>query len=162
MGKQIAPENTRELLEPLYNHPILVFLVFTASETVFGIIPPEVFMMWALDYGSNFDYFWIVGLLSVLSYSAGVIGFGIGRWFNYTRVYRLLRRRYLGKYARKLKEYGMFLIIVAAVTPLPYSAVSMVIGSVNYRFDRFLFYSTTRFLRFIVYGYFIWEANRMS
>ncbi len=162
LAKEFAPENSREMLKPLYDHPLLVFAVFMSSEIVFGIIPPEVFMMWALDFGTNYDYVWIVGLLSVLSYSAGLIGFGIGRWFNHTRLYRLLRRRYLGKYARILKEYGMFLIIVAAVTPLPYSAVSMVIGSVNYRFDRFLYYSTTRFLRFGVYGYIIWEANEMS
>ncbi|GAI63620.1 unnamed protein product, partial [marine sediment metagenome] len=38
-----------EWLVPVYGNPFFIYLIFTVSEVVFGIIPPEIFMLWALE-----------------------------------------------------------------------------------------------------------------
>ena len=45
--KRYVPIN-EEFLDKLYDQPMLVYLVFAISEIVVGIIPPEIFFVWAL------------------------------------------------------------------------------------------------------------------
>lgn len=148
-----------EWLEPLLNNPGLVYLVFISSEVIFGIIPPEIFILWALRSGNLFEYAVMVLLLAVLSYGSGIIGYFIGKYLQNTRFYRVLRYRRFHKYEAKLRAYGMYLIVVAALTPIPYSGISMLIGTVRYPFKKFVVFSLTRFIRFATYSWIIWEAN---
>ncbi len=146
-------------LAPVYENPVLIFLIFTASEIFFGIIPPEIFMLWGLRDGIASNYVYIISLLAFISYIAGVIGYLFGSYLDTTRIYRYLRRKFLSKSQRLLNTYGLYLIIVAALTPLPFSGISMLIGSVRYPFRKYILYSSTRFIRFGLYGWIIWEAN---
>ncbi len=157
--KKYVDANYLKWLAPLYERPILVFLIFTISEIIIGIIPPEIFMLWGLRDGVVTNYIYIIILLAIISYIAGIIGYLFGSYLDSTRIYRFLRRKFLSKSQRLLNTYGLYLIIVAALTPLPFSGVSMLVGSVNYPFRKFLFYSTTRFIRFGLYSWIIWEAN---
>ena len=146
-------------LAPIYERPTIVYLIYTISELLFGIIPPEIFMIWALRDGVITEYAYNVVALSVLSYAAGISGYWIGRFLNKTVMYRFLKRKVFGKYEQYFNEYGSFLIIVASMTPLPYSGVSMLVGAARYSFRRFLYFSLTRFVRYFMYSYLIWEAN---
>lgn len=148
-------------LRPVLDKPFVMFSIYLASEIIFGIIPPELFMIWGLQNGTVNDYISIVSLLAILSYGAGVIGFLIGRYLQNTRVYRIFRVRRLRKYEDKLREYGLFLILVAAITPLPFSGICMLVGAVRFPFKNFLLFSLARFLRFAAYSWIIWEANVM-
>jgi len=146
-------------LEPYFDNNFLIFSIYSVSEFFLGIIPPEFFMIWALRNGNLHDYIILILLLTIISYIAGVAGYLIGAFLNTTLYYRYVRKRFLGKYFGLLHEYGPFIIIVAAVTPVPFSAISMLVGSVNYPFGKFLFYALSRFIRFAVYAAIIWEAN---
>ncbi|MBN2349690.1 MAG: hypothetical protein JXJ22_12660 [Bacteroidales bacterium] len=154
--------NYLELLKPVYKHPGWVILIFILSELIVGLIPPEIFMLWALKNDSVSEYILFIIMLAFLSYGAGYIGYLFGSYLNTTRLYRFVRRRFLSKLERRLNDYGLYLIIVAAVTPLPYSGVSMLVGSVKFPVRKFLLFSTSRFLRFGVYAWIIWEANILS
>jgi membrane protein DedA with SNARE-associated domain len=146
-------------LEPLYSRPGLMFLIYTLSEVLFGIIPPELFMIWATSYESLETYVSILLGLMLISYAAGWFAFWVGKRFRYSSWYRLLKRRYLRKYELYLQEYGSFLIVVAAITPLPFAGVCMLVGSVDYPVRKFLVYSLFRLLRYVVYASIIWEAS---
>jgi len=146
-------------LAPIYEKPSLMFTIFLISEIIIGIIPPEFFMVWALRTEVLSDYISTVILLTVISYIAGMIGFAIGRFFSTTIFYRFLKRKYFGKYSKYLNEFGGFLVVVAALTPLPWSGISMLVGSEAYPFKRYFMFSLFRFLRFAVYAAIIWEAN---
>lgn len=148
-------------LKPVYQRPVVVYLIYSASEILFGIIPPEIFMMWALRSGSVSVYVQHMSLLSVISYGAGVLGFLIGRYLKHTQFFMIFKKRVFGKYEKYLYRFGAFIIIVAAVTPLPFSGVSMLIGSVEFPFKKYLLFALTRFLRFVVYSFIIWEANTL-
>lgn len=146
-------------LAPIYEKPLYVYSIFTLSEVIIGIIPPEIFMIWSLRNGSLTEYVGNVTFLATLSYLAGIIGYFIGSYLNQTRFYKTLEKNFFGKYAGYLDQFGGFLIIVAAVTPVPFSGVCMLVGAMNYPFRKLLLYSATRFLRFGVYAYIIWGAH---
>ena len=98
-------------------------------------------------------------LLSTISYGAGLIGYFIGKTFYDTRIYEFLQDRLLGKYETFLRKFGGFLIIVAALTPLPFSGICILVGSVKFNYKKFMLFSSFRFLRFFAYGYIVWQAN---
>lgn len=147
------------VLGPVYDKPTVVYLIFLTSEVVFGIIPPEFFMIWSLRNEMLMAYVNNVTALSAISYVAGIIGFGIGAYLKNTRFYRIMKIRVFGKFEKHLNNYGGFLVIVAALTPLPFSGIGMLVGSVHYSFKKYLWFSLFRFLRFLAYGIVIWEAN---
>lgn len=148
-------------LKPVYSNPPVMFLIFFTSEVIVGIIPPEIFMIWALRNGSASEYAYLILLLSVFSYSAGLIGYFFGRYLHTTLLYRFIRMKFLRKMERMLNIYGLYIIIVAALTPLPFSGVSMLVGSVKYPLKKYVLYSLLRFARFVVYSWFIWKANTL-
>lgn len=162
LAKKYLNFNLEEWLGPLYDSPVLIFSIFLGSEIIFGIIPPELFMFWALRNEDLIVYLGNIVALSIMSYIAGVTGYYIGSYFNTTKIYRLLRRNYLGRYERLFNQYGGFLVIVASLTPLPFSAICMLVGAVKYNFRKFVWFSLFRFLRFLVYSIIIWEANVLN
>ena len=148
-------------LEPVYSNSAIIILIYVTSEVLIGIIPPEVFMIWALRNGGVLEYAMLILMLAVLSYIAGLIGYFFGRYLNTTLLYRFIRRKFLKKMERMLNIYGLYIIIVAALTPLPFSGVSMLVGSVKYPLKKYILYSLVRFARFAVYSWFIWKANAL-
>ncbi|MFY0607531.1 MAG: VTT domain-containing protein [Cyclobacteriaceae bacterium] len=147
------------MLGSLYDRPMVIFSIFFLSETVFGIIPPELFMIWALRNELILQYILNVSLLAGLSYVAGVIGYYIGSHFSTTQLYRTLQKNYLAKFEKHLNRFGGFLVVVAALTPLPFAGICMLMGTVKYPYRSFLYLATTRILRFVVYAMIIWETN---
>jgi membrane protein DedA with SNARE-associated domain len=150
-----------EWLEPVYSNPFLVYLIYSISEIFFGIFPPEVFMAWGLKQGDGSSYVLIITILMLISYAAGWINFLVGLAFRQLSTIRWLIRKYLKKYVIYLHRFGGFLIIVAAVTPIPYAAVCLIVGTVNYSKRKFFLYTLFRLARFIVYAYIVWKANEI-
>ncbi|MBN1338530.1 MAG: VTT domain-containing protein [Bacteroidales bacterium] len=146
-------------LQPFLDNTPLILTIYCLSEFLLGIIPPEMFMIWALKFETLNHYIFYVTLFSLISYIAGTSGFLFGKYLNNTRYYRYLRRRFLGKYHSLLTKYGFFLILVAALTPLPFSAISILVGSLNYPAGKYLLYALSRFPRYAVYAFIIWESG---
>src|SRR5690606_3685164 len=151
-------ENFQETIESIHDKPLPLFGIFFASEVVFGLIPPEFFMMvWTLHDVTLASYIVNLVVLTILSYIAGMIGYWIGSRFSKTAFYVRLHERYLSQYDRSLKRYGGYLVFVGAVTPVPFSATCMLAGSINYNFREFLLICIARVLRFVVYGWMVWS-----
>jgi len=137
--------------------PIMVYSVFTVSEVVFGIIPPELFMIWSIKNGVFGNYTLDVALLASISFAAGVLGYFIGGYLK--KVMPEFFAKYILKYKNLLNKFGGLLIFVSAITPLPFSAVCMLVGSTNYNFPRFLLIASARFARFALYSFTIYQFN---
>lgn len=148
-------------LKPIYDRPFWVYFAFLVSEIVFGIIPPEVFMFWSAHKQDLLFYIFSMTLFAVFSYSAGVIGYFIGNRLHHSGAYAFLKQRVFKEYVHYFEKFGGFLIIVAALTPLPFSAISMLIGMVKFPFGRFLTFASFRFARFSVYAVIIWHATHL-
>lgn len=151
-------ENFRSHIDDIRANAPLMYGIFTLSEIVFGILPPELFMLvWITSKASLAEYTMNLVNLTMISYGAGILGYFIGKFFSKTPVYRRISDRYLKQYENQLKRFGGYLVFVGAVTPVPFSATCMLAGSVNYPFKTFLLICVTRILRFAVYGWMVWS-----
>ncbi len=136
---------------------LLLLSIFTVSEIVFGIIPPEFFMLIWQTKGVVSEYILNLSILTLLSYGAGVVGYFIGYYFSRAPIFKGIYDKYLKPLEGSLKKYGGLLVVVGAVTPVPYSATCMLAGSVNFSFKTFLLLCITRIIRFSVYGWMVWS-----
>jgi len=154
-------ENFRSHIDDIRANPGVLYGIYTLSEIVFGILPPELFMMiWILDKIDVSGFIVNLSILTVISYGAGVLGYYIGKNFSKTDFYQTrVREKYLKQYEGRLKKFGGYLVFVGAVTPVPFSATCMLAGSVNMNFKYFLLICISRLLRFVVYGWMLWTAT---
>lgn len=136
---------------------ILLFTIFTVSEIVFGIIPPEFFMILWQHAGDLTVYVINLCILAVISYGAGVLGYYIGYSFTKTGFFKRIKDKYLVQYEYSLRKYGMYLVLVGSITPVPFSAMCMMAGSVQLPFKHFLLVAITRVFRFAAYGWMVWN-----
>ena len=134
----------------------LLLGIFTVSEIIFGIIPPELFMLIWQSKGVLSEYVVNLTYLTLISYAAGVLGYYIGHFFSKTKLYRKISDRYLKQYDRQLKKFGIYLVLVGAITPVPFSATCMLAGSVNIPIKDFLLICISRIVRFAGYGWAVW------
>lgn len=158
LGAKYLPDDFKAWLTPLKERPFLVYSIFFASEVFFGIIPPEIFMAWATDQ-TIIQYIQVITLLTLLSYAGGIIAFYIGKVFSNTGFFRQIKRRqWYHDYSRNYRRFGGVLILISAVTPIPFALISMISGSFGYRFRYYIRFAAFRVLRFAVYGYFVWHS----
>lgn len=150
-------DNFSAQIEKMYDSVFAFYGIFTLSELIFGIIPPELFMyVYKLNKITLSNYIVDLSALTAISYGAGIVGYYIGRTFSKTAVFRRFRAAYLRSYQHQLRKYGGYIIFVGAVTPVPFSAMCMLAGSVNFPLKSFLLISITRVLRFAFYGWVVW------
>ncbi len=155
----VYKNNPEVWLERLYDKPIQIYSIYFISEFFFGIIPPEFFMIWALHKADTAHYFYNVAFFAGVSYAAGYAMFLIGKFLNRRLYFRFLQKKFFSHLLPQVRKYGVFLIVVAALTPLPYSAISLVVGSSGYSTRNYLLAATTRLFRFAVYGYIIYQTH---
>lgn len=126
-----------------------VLTIFYVSETIFGLIPPDFFILW----GNNFEYpYKMVGVLAILSYAGGFTAYLIGRRLSYTeRINNYLNKRFKDHFGF-VHKWGGFFIVLAALFPLPYAIASLVAGIVRFPMKSFLLFGSTRILRFFLYA----------
>lgn len=123
--------------------------LFFLSEISIGFITPELLIVWADE---TLKPRWMLTILASLSYLAGIIGYFLGQfWRTRAFVRNFLLERYKETFAQ-LNRFGGLLIILAALTPLPYPIVSQLSGMNDYPFQKFALLTLVRFLRFAIYG----------
>lgn len=153
-------ENFKSHIDDIRANPGILYGIYTLSEIIFGILPPELFMMiWILDDIDLSGFIINLSILTVISYGAGILGYYIGKTFSKTPFYQnRIREKYLKQYEKSLKKFGGYLVFVGAVTPVPFSATCMLAGSVNMNFKNFLLICITRIVRFAAYGWMVWSV----
>lgn len=132
-----------------------ILSVFFLSESILGLIPPEIFIAWAAKTSSPWFY---LGVLSFASYLGGVFSYFSGRTFAYfPSVYEFLEVR-MAKHVNNMRKWGGLLIIAGALLPVPFAITSIAAGIIKYPLPSYLAYGLLRFLRFAIYGWMIFGA----
>ena len=131
-----------------FNPPIILG-VFFASESLLGLIPPEIFIAWA---GKTEMPLFFLTMLAVLSYLGGIISFFIGKGISkMPSVYNYLEVK-MEKHVKMIRKWGGFLIVVGALLPIPFSITSIAAGLIHYKFSNYLLFGLLRFVRFYLYA----------
>lgn len=158
--ERLFPASEREAwFGSIYDNTTLILSIFITSEVFFGIIPPEIFMLWALRTGHLGQYFIGIGVLALISYMAGVFNFNLGKRIRNTRLFIKIRRLWLKKSLALFEKFGGYLIIVASLTPLPFSAIALLSGAGNVSPRTYYIHSIWRIVRYFVYAFILYETS---
>lgn len=126
-----------------------VFTVFFISESVLGLIPPELFIAWSSKSATPVLH---LSLLALLSYTGGVVSFYIGKAITkIPSIHEYLEIK-MAKHIRNTRKWGGFLIVVGALLPIPFSITTMAAGIIKYPLNSLLLFGLLRFLRFYLYA----------
>jgi len=161
--KNIIDEHYETWIRPISDQPLIVFSFFFLNEVSFGFLPPEIFMFLYMNDGKWVYWKWVT-VMTILSYIGGTGAFYIGRYLG-TKGH-LERWRLNPRYGKFIEYYDKFdgvLIVIAAVTPLPFALISMISGALGHTFLHYAKYAfTTRFIRFYLYAYVLWETGKID
>ncbi len=157
----VYKDNPEYWIEKFYSEPLQIYGVYVFSEFFFGLFPPEIFMIWALHKGDTLHYFLNLIFFTGISYVAGFTAFLVGKYMNRVLYFRFVQRKFFSKYIPLVRKYGLFLIVVAAATPVPYSATSLVVGASGYNPRLFLLAALSRVARFGIYGYVVFQTHHL-
>ena len=127
-----------------------VLTAFFISESFLGMIPPDIFMIWATKFSSPLL---ILLILGILSYIGGAISCQIGYWFSKRPKIKAYSERKLERYILLTRKWGGAFIIIASLFPFsPLSMVCIALGLLKYPFKLYLLFGISRIARFLFQG----------
>ena len=134
--------------------PQIIFSFFLISETVLGLVPPEVFIAWASKSVTPWLFLLI---LATMSYVGGIVSYIIGnRMFLIPSVKNHLENK-IARHISNLRKWGGFFVFVGAMLPIPHSVVSLASGLIRYNFKHYLLWALFRYVRFAIYAAVIFQ-----
>lgn len=128
--------------------PIGILSVFLLSESLLGLVPPELFIAWA---GKSAMPIFFLTLLALASYLGGIFSYFMGKAITKIPSVHNYMETKMSKHIKNTEKWGGFLIVVGALLPIPFAITSVAAGIINYKFRHYLLFGLLRFLRF--YGY---------
>jgi membrane protein YqaA with SNARE-associated domain len=131
-----------------------VLAVFFTSETLLGLIPPEIFIAWSKKTA---DPLLILAILATLSYLGGIISFFIGKAGLRIESIKNFLEVKMEKQLKNTSKWGGFLIVVGALLPIPFSITCLTAGMIKYPLKGVVLFGLFRFLRFAVYAWAIFQ-----
>lgn len=145
-------------LQPIYDYIVnnltngFVLILFFLSESFLGLLPPDIFIIWASKFNSPMLFATILG---ILSYVGGIISYFIGHWLSTRPKIKAYSERALEKYILMAKKWGGAFIIISALFPFsPFSMVVIAVSLLKYPFRYYLLFGLSRIIRFVVQGIF--------
>lgn len=160
MGKYLVDFNTffSGIIERLSDS--FVILLFLLSESITGMIPVDLFVIWTQKFER--PMLWLA-LLGVLSYAGGVVSYGIGMWIASRPRIKAFTERRLESYIKIIRKWGGAFIVIAALFPFtPFSLVVIAVTLFKYPFRLFLLYALARLVRFILQGVFFFDLLKLD
>ncbi len=129
--------------------PVQIFAVFFTSESLLGLVPPEIFIAWAGKSALPILY---LSILALLSYSGGIISFFIGKSISKIPSVNNYLEVKMQRHLKNIRKWGGFLIVVGALLPIPFAMTSIAAGTINYKFKYYLLFGLLRFVRFFIFA----------
>ena len=132
-----------------------IFSFFFTSETLFGLVPPEIFIAWTKKTSEPVLN---LTILAALSYFGGLLSYFIGEKSLKIKAIKTYLEVKMAKHLKNSKKCGGFLILVGALLPVPFSISCMAAGMIKYPFKNVILFGLFRFVRFALYALAIFQV----
>jgi membrane protein YqaA with SNARE-associated domain len=134
--------------------PAIVFSFFLLSETILGLLPPEIFIAWSAKSVTPWLFLFF---LASASYVGGILAYYAGTLlFRIPSVSYYLEHK-IARHIKNLRKWGGFFVVVGAMLPIPHSVVSLASGLIKYDFKHYLRWALFRYVRFVLYALVIFK-----
>jgi len=132
-----------------------ILITFFISETLLGLVPPEIFIAWS---GKTESPILNLSLLATLSYLGGLVSYFIGKTALKIKSLKEYLEVKMAANLKNTRKWGGFLILVGALLPLPFSIACLAAGMIKYPFRNVVFFGLFRFARFAAYAWAIFQV----
>ena len=132
-----------------------VLTTFFVSETLLGLIPPEIFIAWSKKTPEPILN---LAILATLSYIGGLVSYFLGKTALRIKVLKEYLEVKMIDNLKNTRKWGGFLILVGALLPLPFSIACLAAGMIKYSFRNVIFFGLFRFARFAIYAWAIFKV----
>jgi membrane protein YqaA with SNARE-associated domain len=144
-----------------HRHAIPAMGVVSFAESSFFPIPPDV-MLIPMVLANRRKAFTIAAVCTITSVLGGLLGYAIGYYFFETigawvvKTYGL--QAGLEKFRHQYAEWGVWVILIKGLTPIPYKLVTIASGAAHFDLFTFVWASiVTRGARFFIVSALLWK-----
>ena len=106
---------------------IALLALVAFSESIFFPIPPDPLVI-AIGVASPGSAIWVAALATVASVAGAFLGHWLGRRFGRPLLRRLVSQDKVDRAEAMFNRYGVWTIILAAITPIPYKVFAILAG----------------------------------
>ena len=128
----------------------LVAMVFF-TDTLVSPIPPDATLFFIGRSALHAQWYTLVPLLGAVSTVAGVVGWWIGRRLKNIRYFRRIVDYVGGEYKGAAKKFGFWVVVIGALTPVPFSLTCWFAGMFKMPLKTFVVAASFRIPRFVIY-----------
>ncbi len=128
----------------------IAIMVLLADTFTFPV-PPDAYLLAAV--ASHADELPILAVISVSSILAGNLAYFVGPLLQNVPILGKRIERFRGRGEQLFKKWGLWTVVVAALTPIPFSIVCWFAGIYKMPYRPFFIGTLTRFLRFALFYY---------
>jgi membrane protein YqaA with SNARE-associated domain len=123
-----------------------IFLI-SFTESIIQPVPPDPFITGATAFGLNpLISAFVAAIASVLG---GSVGYFLGKFLGEPIAKKLIKEKYYKEGEKLFNKYGIYAVLVGALTPVPYKVICWMAGIFEMNFLKFLLASFVgRFPRF--------------
>lgn len=147
-------EGLKESLEILVqNYGYIAIFLIAFTESIFQPFPPDPFIMGATAFGLNPLASAIVSTIG--SVSGGTVAYLLGRFLGEPIAKKFLGEEKFLKAEAFYNRWGVYAVIIAGLTPIPYKVFCWLSGILEFELPRFILASVIgRFPRFLAVALF--------
>ena len=131
---------------------LVILGIMTFFESVFSPLPPDPLLIAMALLSPNQAILFGV-ICTMFSVLGAVFGYGLGKWFGKPLLSKMISESLIDKSEDFFNRYGVWAILIAAFTPIPYKVFAILSGILQLNMKKFLIASLIgRGGRFITLG----------
>lgn len=131
-----------------------ILSTFYISETILGLVPPEIFIAWAKKTSEPLLN---LSILTTLSYFGGITAYFIGKASLKIKSLKQYLEVKMASNLKNTSKWGGLLIIAGALLPLPFAISCLTAGMIKYPLKKVMLFGLFRFIRFAIYAWMIFS-----
>lgn len=135
--------------------------VFVA-DMIISPIPPDAALFFIGQSSMHSQWILWVPLLGLISTGAGLCGWLIGQRLQHLRFFKKLITPFSRQYSKTIKRYGFWMVVLGALTPLPFSLTCWLAGIFKLPLQTFTLAALFRIPRFILYYWAIFYSSEIG
>ncbi len=117
------------------HYGLLGTFILSAIEAIFFPVPPDVFLP---ALAGRHGVLWVSLVATVGSLAGAVVGYGLGYWGGNPLARRLFGQERVEKVHGYFERWGVWAVVVAAVTPIPFKVFTIAGGIARMSFFPFV------------------------
>lgn len=138
--------------------PVLFFLVALNDFIITPISPDIAIFLIAQKSAGNYPLIVALGIASVLG---GAAAWGAGRYLE-SKFKLQAAEKFMAEHPDLINRYGVWVVALGALTPVPYSLTCWVAGALKMDFSKFFPMLLFRIPRFLIYFHFFTMSNSLA